>query len=278
LESAPEIGALSGNGNTNIANDFGASISASPYSIPKMHGQLLSRKAYECEGGLSQGKKSRERSPHARYHGNTEDFFMDTKDIDWSALEEPQEIVHEFEIDLYNTVIANHSAMREGIDHEEEDELLEIKDALPIEDYERVGSLSGYLQGGYDVRRGKGRLTAVVALVTRFEHWILKFTSQLEPKPTRVHKNRLANLVEALNNALSDGPVTVKFFEELAELRHSVVHEDSRAEWDYKGQRRRIAECYRNAWGDAELSEEQLKEAIQKSIQQVKWYDERMPS
>src|SRR4029077_4166131 len=95
---------------------------------------------------------------------SAEDFFMDPKDIDWSALEEPQEIAHEFEIDLYNTVAANHSATLEGIDREEEEELLDIKDALPVEDWERVGSLSRYVQGGYDVRREKGRLTAVVVL------------------------------------------------------------------------------------------------------------------
>jgi hypothetical protein len=201
---------------------------------------------------------------------------MDPQDIDWSALEEPQEIAHEFEIDLYNTVIANHSAMLQGIDREEEGELVDIKDSFSVEDWERVGSLSAYVQDGYDVRREKGRLTAVVALVTRFEHWIVKVARRLKLKPTRVRKNRLANLVDALNKDLGDGPVPVRFFEDLAELRHSVVHADSRAEWDYKGQQRRVADCYRNAWGDAELSEEQLKEAFHKSIQQVKWYDEKM--
>jgi len=201
---------------------------------------------------------------------------MDPNEIDWAALEELQEIAHEFEVDLYNAVIANHSAMLEGIDREEENELLEIRDTLPIEDYDRVGSLLGYVQGGYDVRREKGTLTAVVALVTRFEHWISRFTRQLKLKAARVHKNGLANLIEVLNKVLSDGPVAVTFFEELAELRHSIVHADSRAEWDYKGHRRRVADCYRNAWGDTALSEEQLKDAIQKSIQQVKWYDEQI--
>jgi hypothetical protein len=82
------------------------------------------------------------------------------------------------------------------------------------------------------------RVSAVVVIMTRFEHWISRFAKQLSVKPTRVHKNGLANLIESLNKVLSDG-----FFEELAELRHSVVHADSRAEWDYKGERRRVADC-----------------------------------
>lgn len=201
---------------------------------------------------------------------------MDPKSIDWSALEEPQEIAHEFEIDLYNAVIANHNAMLEGIDREEESEMLDIRDGFQHEDHETVSSMLGYVQNGYDERRQKSRLSAVVVVITRLEHWISRFVRHLKVTPPRVNKNGLANLIEALNNALSDGPVPVKFFEDLAELRHSVVHADSRGEWYFKGQQRRIADCYRNAWGDAELSEDQLKEAIQKTIEQVKWYDEQI--
>ncbi|SRR5258706_9869394 len=212
-----------------------------------------------------------------RYHGHTEDVFMDPNSIDWSALEQPQEIAHEFEIDLYNAVIANHNAMLEGIDREEEGEMLEIKDSFPVEDYDRVGSMLGYVESGYDERRQKARLSAVVVIVTRLEHWLSRFARQLNVKPTPVHKTLLGNLIEALNNTLGVGPVPAKFFDDLAELRHSVTHANSQAEWDFKGKRRSVADFYRNAWGDAELSEEQLKEAFQKSIQQVKWYDEKMP-
>jgi hypothetical protein len=201
---------------------------------------------------------------------------MDPKSIGWSALEEPQEIAHEFEIDLYNAVTPNHNAMLEGIDREEDSEMLDIQDGFRHEGHETVSSMLGYLQNGYDERRQKSRLSAVVIVVTRLDHWISRFAGNLKVKPTRGNKNGLANLIEALNNALSDGPVPVKFFEDLAELRHSVVHADSRTEWDFKGQRRRVADCYRNACGDVELSEEQLKEAIQKTIEQVKWYDEQI--
>jgi len=201
---------------------------------------------------------------------------MEPKSIDWAGLEEPQEIAHEFEIDLHNAVIANHNAMLEGIDREEESELLDIKDGFRLEDHETVGSMLGYVQSGYDERRQKGRLSAVVVIVTRLEQWISRFATHLKVKPARVKKNGLANLIEALNNVLGDGPVPTEFFEDLAELRHSVVHANSRAEWNFKGQRRRVADCYRNSWDDAELSEEQLKEAIQKTIEHVKWYDEKI--
>jgi hypothetical protein len=77
--------------------------------------------------------------------------------------------------------------------------------------------------------------------------------------------------LNALNQDLGNGPVPVDFFEQIVTLRDSVIHGDSQLEWGG----RKVAEEYRSVQG-ADLSEEQLQEAIQKSIAQVKYYDERI--
>ena len=62
----------------------------------------------------------------------------------------------------------------------------------------------------------------------------------------------------------------------VAAARDSIIHADSRAEWKHNGSPRKVAGHYRTPYGDVNLSDEQLKDAIQKTIQQVKWYDEKM--
>jgi hypothetical protein len=201
---------------------------------------------------------------------------MDPNSIEWDGLEET-EAAHEFEVDLHNTVVANYNAMLEGIDREEEGELVDVQDGFRLEGRETVDSISGYVQNGYEERRRNARLSAVVNLVIRLEQWTFRFTGRLNLKPKRVHQSQLANHVEALNNFWGDGPVPVTFFENLAELRHSIVHADSRADWNY-GRNRAVADEFRGTFGDVDLTDEQLKDAIDKATRQVKWYDEKMLS
>jgi hypothetical protein len=80
---------------------------------------------------------------------------------------------------------------------------------------------------------------------------------RLKLKPKHAHQSQLAN------------------HQNLAELRHSIVHADSRAGWNYRRDRAVVDE-YRGTFGDVDLTDEQLKDAIKKAIQQVKWYDEMM--
>ena len=61
------------------------------------------------------------------------------------------------------------------------------------------------------------------------------------------------------------------FFEKIVTLRDSVIHGDSQMEWGG----RQVAEEYRSVQG-ADLTEEQLQDAIQKAIAQVKYYDEKI--
>jgi hypothetical protein len=194
--------------------------------------------------------------------------------VDLDDLEQT-EMAHEFEVDLHSMVVANYIAMLEGIDREEEGVLVDIQDGFGLVGRETVDSTLGYVQNGYEDRRRNARLSAVVNLVIRLEQWIFRFTRRLNLKPKHVHQSQLANHVEALNSFLGDGPAPATFFENLAELRHSIVHADSRAEWKY-GRNRAVADEFRGTFGDVDLTDEQLKDAINKAIHQVKWYDEKI--
>jgi hypothetical protein len=194
--------------------------------------------------------------------------------IDWDALDEPQEIAHDFEIDLHMLVTANHEFAVAAIDREEDEELSKIDDEFNLQSREVIYSIKGQLQNTYDDFRRAARLLALVGLVTRLQHWISRFAQRRKltsVKQSKPREPKLVSELNALNRDLGDGPVSVNFLEQIVTLRDSVIHGDSQMEWGG----RKVAEEYRSAQG-ADLSEEQLKEAIQKAITQVKYYDEKI--
>jgi hypothetical protein len=195
-------------------------------------------------------------------------------ELDWGSLDEPQEIAHDFEIDLNCVVVANYGFTLAAIERSEDEELTKIEEGFGHEDREIVHSVLRHEQNFYDDLRQAVRRLALVALVTRLQHWIGRFVKQLQIISARTS---LTNQLEALNKVLGVGPVPVLFFEELVTVRDSVIHGDSRTEWaDNRSLRlRKVADQYSSPSGYAELSDEQLKDAIQNAIRQVKWYDEK---
>jgi hypothetical protein len=160
----------------------------------------------------------------------------------------------------------------EGIAKKEEEEIAETEDRLELEDRELVDSQIRWQRNFYDELRKAANHLAVVGLVIRFQHWIEKFVKQSHVQPSKAHKSKLRSQLEALNNFLGVGPVPVEFFEQLANARDSVIHGDSKAKWEFNGARE-VAEHYRSGLG-LEITEDQLNEAIEKAIAQVKWYDD----
>jgi hypothetical protein len=197
------------------------------------------------------------------------------ENIDWDALNEPQqEIAHDFEIDLHMLVTANHEFTITAIDREEDEELAKINNEFNVESREIIDSIQIQLQNTYDDFRRAARLLALVALVTRLDHWLSRFAKQRKltrVKPSKPRESKLVSKLNALNQDLGNGPVSVDFFEKIVTLRDSVIHGDSRVQWGG----RMVADEYRGVQG-ADLSEEQLQEAIQKAIAQVKYYDEKI--
>lgn len=86
--------------------------------------------------------------------------------IDWDALNEPQEIAHDFEIDLHTLVTANHEFTIAAINREEDKELAKTDDEFHLESHEVIYAIQGQLQNTYDDFRRAARLLALVGLVT----------------------------------------------------------------------------------------------------------------
>jgi hypothetical protein len=197
------------------------------------------------------------------------------ENIDWDALNEPQqEITHDFEIDLHMLVTANHEFTIAAINREEDEEMAKINNEFHPESREVIYSIQGQLQNTYDDLRRAARLLALVGLVTRLDHWVSRFAKRRKltsAKPSKPHESKLVTKLNALNQNLGNGPVSVEFFEKIVTLRDSVIHGDSQVQWES----RKVADEYRGVQG-ADLSEEQLQDAIHNAIAQVKYYDEKI--
>ena len=176
---------------------------------------------------------------------------------------------HPFEIELNVLVKVNHQLTVEGITKLEEDEIARTRDSLGLEDPDLVDSQVRWQQSFYvEMRRAANHL-AVVGLVTRLEHWIARFVRLNQLPVSSLCKN-----IKVLNDSLHEvGPVKESFFKDLVTVRDSVIHADSKAKWQHK-RTREVAKHYRNG-GELEVTEDQLKDAISKAIEQVKWYDEK---
>jgi hypothetical protein len=196
--------------------------------------------------------------------------------VDFDALglsDEHQNIAHEFEVDLNCLVIVNHKLTLEGIARAEQEDVSKFD--LRDEDQR---SMASYVENFYEDLRYTAHNLAVVGLVTRLQHWIGRYASEL-PTKRKTDRSSLTKELRMLNERLGDGPVPISFFKELVNVRDSVIHADSRPEWEYPPCKpRRVADCYRNSYGGVKLEEEQLKEAFANSIKQVVWYDENLLS
>ena len=115
---------------------------------------------------------------------------------------------------------------------------------------------------------------ALVSLVTRLQHSINVFVKDVggDDKNTGLVPN-----LRILNRRLGESPIAITFFADLVAVRDSVIHADSMTEWTYNGKTRRVPERYANVViGEVNFREWDLREAIEVSIRQVKWYDERL--
>ena len=133
-----------------------------------------------------------------------------------------------------------------------------------------------HLQSGYDELRKAANRLALVGLVTRLQHWIGRFVKLRNLKTNKTKNSMLVDQLEILNKTLGCGPVAISFFEDLVNARDSIIHADARAEWKYRNDDKKVSAQFRNSWGEVELSEEQLKDAVEKAILQVSWYDEQL--
>jgi hypothetical protein len=193
--------------------------------------------------------------------------------------DEPIEIAHPFEVDLNCLVIVNHKLTLEGISREEEQQFEQWSAELALNE-EMMHSMLSHVQQFYEDLRTAANNLAVVGLITRLQHWVSTFVRDLpgQPRPRKAERTRgLIVELRSLCDFLGQGPVPLEFFADLVNVRDSVIHGDSKAEWESPPNNQRcVAACYVNSGRNVELTVDQLNQAIAKSIQQVKWFDERL--
>lgn len=206
------------------------------------------------------------------------------------GLDDLIEIPHEFEVDLNCLVLANLHITMDGISQAEDEDLAAIDENLKGEEWEVKQDASSHASHFYDELRNAALSLAMVALVTRLDHWVGRFTKENKPisakgkskvkdtKPTQKSDARLVNQLRALDESLGPGPVGIRFFETLVDIRDSVIHHNSATGWkEHGGKERAVDSRYCNPARDCvELTEDLLREAVDNATEQVKWYDERL--
>ena len=171
------------------------------------------------------------------------------------------EVHHRFEDELDWLVFTNHRLIMENISRIEEES---DGTANPFDFAEPYSYCD-------ELRKAANNL-ALVGLVTRLHHWVGIFVEELTNKSAR--ENSLLKNLKTLNAYTGEGPVPLVFFEELVAVRDSIIHADTKIEWEFSGKKRKVASQYTNASLDEiEFTQAHLQEAIEKATKQVKWYD-----
>ncbi len=194
---------------------------------------------------------------------------------DWRDVYKKPEIAM-FMVDVYQMTLMGLTFSLGGIK-----ELEEYWFRTFINEDNKESAAAQRLRGKCDDLRLNAHRIAAVTLVTRFQHWIGKLIkqSQITVTKKRNDPSMLVSQLQALNNKLGDGPVPLQLFDELEEVRNSVIHADSQATWVTPlGNFRKVADQYRNELGEVQISYEQLVLAAQYMIEQVEWYQEQIQS
>jgi hypothetical protein len=170
---------------------------------------------------------------------------------------------HPFEQELEWFVVTNHKLLMVNITRSEQN-------AIAAADHGDLPEIELFTK---ELRSSANNL-ALVGLVTRFHHWISVFVEELTRQSARDRK--LENSLKLLNKKFGQGPVPVDFFMGLVTVRDSIVHSDSKIQWEYRGETRKIPDKYANVESEeVEFTPEHLQEAIEKSLKQITWYHER---
>lgn len=192
-------------------------------------------------------------------------------------LDLPVRIPHEFEVELNLVIVTNHRFTMEQIntaEHEDQDEL--YSEFRSKADAQVLGSALSHSQIFYaDLRQAANRL-ALVGAVTRLGDRVAMLVRDTESNllDKKTDTSLISQLIH-LDSMFKGGPDLGQYFKDLVDVRDSIIHANSKAEWHHKRERS-IVDRYKNAYGSINFSNEDLGEAITKMVQQVSWYDEQI--
>jgi hypothetical protein len=116
------------------------------------------------------------------------------------------EVAHQFEIDLTTLVVLNHQLTVDGIATLEQREIAQTKEDLAGEDPEVLDSQVRFQEWFYSDLRIDARNLALVGLITRFQHWIEKFTQELGVKPRQADESTLVSNLKEFETSLGARP------------------------------------------------------------------------
>jgi hypothetical protein len=182
------------------------------------------------------------------------------------------ELPHPFVEEAEWLVLKNHELVLESIARLEKEAFSSLYKEMP--NAPELGSELAYTKSMADDMRNAANQLALVSLITRLQHWINVFVKEVRKsnKGTGLVPN-----IRTLNRRLGESPIAITFFADLVSVRDSVIHADSMIEWTHNGKKRRVPDRYANTMtGELSFGESDLREAIEVSIRQIKWYEERL--
>lgn len=184
------------------------------------------------------------------------------------------EVTHAFEAELNTLVMSSLRFSLEGIARAEEEEIERMSEAL--EDLDVQNSHAWHVELYYSKMRTAAHNFALVGLVTRLQHWVERFVRLNKVKPEgEKNDHRLCKCLHGLNKAVNaTPPIAVEFIDGLVTARDSVIHGDSKSTWfDEPHQKQRSVAQRFDDFGDLNVSQSDLEDAVQKSTQLVSWYE-----
>jgi len=182
----------------------------------------------------------------------------------WNAVIEAS---HPFEAELSLLVVANLRLTLDAIDELEKRESLRMREFLGNEDHDLLASQINWLENTHEEMRKAARHLALVGVVTRLQHWIKTLADLNGVAPKAGGKDsELCKFLRGLNESLSkDPPIAMAFIQDLVTARDSVIHGDSKSQWEHNVMRS-VADHHREG-GELRITQHDLENAIQKAVQ-----------
>jgi hypothetical protein len=175
---------------------------------------------------------------------------------------------HHLEREFVYFILANHKILMESVAKMEEE------DRASLEEGEFF-----YQQTYHRDLRSVACSLAIVAIVTRLEHWVgafcekLKIMSSKQGSGQAGYKSKIIGRMKALNATLGHEFIPIDFFVGIVTVRDSVIHGGSKEEWQFQGLRK-VEQQYADIFGNLEIEEWQVDEAADKTLKQLIWYED----
>ena len=164
---------------------------------------------------------------------------------------------HPFEEELEWVVRVNHKLVMDSIARIESHPNPEDGDFYPSELRKAANSL------------------ALVGLITTFHYWVSVFVEELTNKSAI--DETLASNLKTLMTRLGKAPIPNVYFVQLVAVRNSIIHAHSKIKWSKGKAIKEVPKQYANkSTGEIEFTQQHLHIAIKRSVQQVRWYDDRL--